>query len=149
MSVLTQFHFQYSWQAFCPEPLEANPELDLNGIDSIIHFGDLKVGIQIKKISYRKEASERKFKKKQKSIVDMKVEVPYIVLDKEEVKRKLMSKRTKEWLRNLLSSYEEYFRELSNGFVVFREEYVKKVREKILVSLGRNVIIPYTEFLEV
>ncbi|NPA32531.1 MAG: TaqI family restriction endonuclease [Aquificae bacterium] len=152
VSVLTQFHFQYVWEEYFPEPLEANPELDMKGIDTLVSFGEMKVGVQIKKISYRKEASERKFTKRQRKYVDMLVEVPYLVVKKEELFKKTKSGRedTKKRAETLLGFFEKNFKVLGNGFIVFKRGYVEIVRERIKEGIKRGEdFIPFTEFLPV
>jgi hypothetical protein len=63
VSIWTQFHFCYRWNASCKLPLEATPELDAQGIDALIHTSGSPTGIQIKKETYRSEArSENRFK---------------------------------------------------------------------------------------
>lgn len=66
ISIWTQFHFCYRWQASCTLSLQAAPELDSQGIDALIQVrAEHLVGIQIKKESYRKEArGENRFVRK-------------------------------------------------------------------------------------
>jgi len=140
MSILTQFHFQYLWNALFEEKLESNPDLDIKGIDAVVKLNDIKIGIQIKKISYRREASERRFTNRQKKYVDIIVEVPYLVIDKNEIKRKIENSRIKEENRktyeNLLRAFEENFIQLENGFVIFKEKYLEHIRNIILEKLN-------------
>ncbi|MCS7265172.1 MAG: TaqI family restriction endonuclease [Armatimonadetes bacterium] len=58
ISVLTQFHFAYSWLAYCQLPLEASAELDMQGIDDLLTVGETKFVLQVKKETYRAEARE-------------------------------------------------------------------------------------------
>lgn len=155
VSLLTQFHFQYLWtELFKDEyPLEASADLDLAGIDSRIFVKDKSIGIQIKKISYRREASQRRFTKRQKKLVNAICEVPYLVIDIEEINKKLKSKRTKEKtkenLRSILSFFRENFRVLGNGFVIFRKNYLKKIKEALDFCSSQNLeFLPYTYFME-
>ena len=153
ISLLTQFHFQYLWVALFEEkyPLEASAELDMAGIDSRITINGITVGIQIKKISYRREASQRRFTKKQRKLVDIICEVPYLVIDIEEVERKLSSNRTRESTKRklsfLLAFFNRNFRVLKNGFVIFKEDYLHKVEEVLLTAESYKDFIPYTAFL--
>jgi hypothetical protein len=124
----------------------------MKGIDSLVFIDGRRVGIQVKKISFRREASQRRFTKRQKTVVDVICEVPYLVLDIEELKRKLESPRTrrhtKERAKFLLCSFYKYFRKLKNGFVVFKREYVEFVKDKVVAAVkGDKEFIPYTEFL--
>ncbi len=155
ISLLTQFHFQYLWvELYGKEyPLEASADLDMAGIDSRILVKGKSIGIQIKKVSYRREASQRLFTKKQKKLVDAICEVPYLVIDTEEVNRKLESRRTREEtkkrLSSLLSFFKGNFKVLRNGFVVFKESYLEKIEKALLFitdSQGKD-FVPYTYFI--
>ena len=152
-SLLTQFHFQYLWMEVFGKryPLEASAELDMAGIDSRITINGIVIGIQIKKISYRREASQRRFTKRQRKLVNIICEVPYLVIDIEEVERKLNSNRTRETTKKklsaLLSFFNKNFRTLKNGFVVFRENYLYKVENVLLSADNYEDFIPYTVFL--
>lgn len=141
VSILTQFHFQYLWNAMFEEELFSSPELDSLGIDAVLIIKDKKIGIQIKKVSYRREASSRRFTRKQRRFVDVMVEIPYLVVDEEDIERRLRSPRvkdkTKESLKSLLSVFRENFMKLDNGFVVFREAYLRHIREVIHERVDR------------
>jgi len=156
MSVLTQFHFQYLWEDLFGKdyPLKASAELDIKGVDSLIAFGNFRIGIQIKKISYRKEASERRFKlgRKEKQLIDKICEVPYVVIDIAELERKIKSKRVKEenkkMYAKLLSFFEKNLIKFPNGFVIFKRDYLKRVKEAIESAIDSDKDkIPYDYFL--
>ena len=53
VSIWTQFHFCYRWNASCQLRLTATWELDAQGIDAQIQAEDRLIGIQIKKETYR------------------------------------------------------------------------------------------------
>ena len=84
-------------------------------------------------------------------MVDVIVEVPYIVVDEEELKRRIESRRvrdtTKERYRKLLALFKENFRKYDNGFVVFTENYLRKVHNKVKEKALTVNKIPYDEFL--
>ena len=154
VSILTQFHFQYLWNALFDEKLKSAPELDIMGIDAIVELNNIKYAIQIKKVSYRREASERRFTKRQKKHADIIVEVPYLVIDTDELNKKISSprtsKKTKTKCRNALNVFNKYFTKLDNGFVIFKSEYLQHIRKVIteksnLSKKGR--IISYDEVL--
>ncbi len=155
MAVLTQFHFQYLWNALFKEKILSTPSLDLLGLDGVVEIEGVRVGIQIKKISYRREASARRFTKRQRSYADLLAEIPYLVLDKEEIINKLNNPRVKEKnkvkYKKALMVFEENFTQYENGFVVFKERYLRKIR-KILMErvgeMGEGGMIPYYEFLK-
>jgi len=152
MSILTQFHFQYLWNALFDEKLESTPDLDMIGIDAIVVLKNKKIGFQIKKISYRREASERRFTKRQKKYVDFIVEVPYLVIDVDDLKNKISNPRVKEETknkyRNFLRIFEENFTKLNNGFVIFKSNYLEHIRNVIEEKLNENIEkIPYFYFL--
>ncbi len=154
VSLLTQFHFQYLWNASQEEKILSSPELDAMGIDGIVELNDLKVGIQIKKISYRREASSRRFTKRQQKFADVIVEIPYLVVDTEDLQNKVVSPRVKEKSRErymaLLQLFNKNFIKLDNGFVIFKGSYLEHVREVILkesISIKRGSKITYDEIL--
>lgn len=153
MSILTQFHFQYLWNKSFPEKVKYNPDLDARGIDCIVDLNNLKVAIQIKKVSHRREASSRRFSKRQQRFADVSVEIPYLVIDPDEVKQRIRNPRTKkkDEYKRMLIIFENNFRRFDNGFVVFRDEFVQHVRRKVeevarSASKGRKVT--YDEILE-
>jgi hypothetical protein len=135
MSILTQFQFQYLWNALFNEKLESDWELDALGIDAKVELNGKDIGVQVKKISYRREASQRRFTKRQQKQVDIIVEVPYIVIDLDELRRKLQSRRTwestKERCRRILEIFNENFAKYDNGFVVFSDNYLRDIYDKI------------------
>jgi len=154
MSILTQFHFQYLWNSLFEEKLISTPELDLMGIDSLVKLNNKNIAIQIKKISYRREVSNRRFTKRQQKLADVIVEVPYLVINTEELEHKLSSSRVKienkEKYRNLLNIFNKNFIQLENGFVIFRKEYLQNLREIVLTQLNlyeNKNVISYDEIL--
>ncbi len=154
MSVLTQFHFQYLWNSLFVEKLVSYAELDAMGIDAILELGGIKVGIQIKKVSYRREASSRRFTKRQRKYVDVVVEVPYLVVNTTELEGKLKNPRVKEHTkakyRSTLKVFNANFSKLDNGFVIFKEDYLKHIHDIVLEkinSLGEGAKITYDEIL--
>jgi hypothetical protein len=154
MSILTQFHFQYLWNTLFEEKLISSAELDTLGIDAIVKFKDIKVAIQVKKVSYRREASDRRFTRRQQTYADIIVEIPYLVIDMEELKNKLKNPRvrksTKSKCQNALSVFNKNFIRLDNGFVIFRKEYLKRIYQVILEKIKiteKGSKITYKEFL--
>lgn len=139
MSILTQFHFQYLWNALFEEKLISSAELDAMGIDAIVELDTKKVAIQVKKVSYRREASDRRFTRRQQTHADIIVEVPYLVIDIEELKNKLKNSRvrknTKLEYQKALDVFNKNFVKLNNGFVIFGEKYLKHVYQVILEKI--------------
>jgi hypothetical protein len=139
MSILTQFHFQYLWNALFDEKLKSNPQLDLMGIDAILNLNNTNIAIQIKKISYRREVSDRRFTKRQQKFADIIVEVPYLVINTEELISKLNNPRvkpkTKIMCEEALKIFEKNFKKLDNGFVIFKKEYLQHIRAVILEKI--------------
>jgi hypothetical protein len=88
--------------------------------------GHNDIGFQIAKISERKEARTVGEKKKV-------VTIPYAVFNLDELKRRCESPRVKDknGYKRALSSFQKYFDRLRNGFIVFREEYLKPIIENI------------------
>jgi len=153
MSVLTQFHFQYLWNTLFENKLISDWELDQMGIDAKVTIADKNVGLQVKKISYRREASHRRFTKRQQKHVDVVVEIPYLVVDTDELARKLESERTwestKKECKKLITLFNENFVKYDNGFVIFKKEYLKQVYgtiEEKVRSSSKNEIT-YDEIL--
>ncbi len=154
MSILTQFHFQYLWNALFVEKLISSAELDMMGIDAIVELDNIKVAIQVKKVSYRREASDRRFTRRQQTHADIIVEVPYLVIDIEELKNKLNNPRVRESTKikcqNALDTFNKNFIKLDNGFVIFKKEYVKHIYQVILEKIKtteKGKKITYEEIL--
>ncbi len=154
MSILTQFHFQYLWNALFEEKLTSTPELDAMGIDAIVELREVKIAIQVKKVSYRREASGRRFTRRQQKHADIVVEVPYLVIDTDTLKDKIANPRVKKSAKiryqSALDVFNENFRKLSNGFVIFKEEYMKHIREVILEKINtaqKGSKVTYDEIL--
>ncbi len=139
MSILTQFHFQYLWNALFDEKLISTPELDMMGIDAIVELNKVKIAIQVKKVSYRREASDRRFTRRQQSHADIVVEVPYLVIDIDDLKNKIANPRVRESTKikcqNALDIFNKNFIKLDNGFVISKEEYLRHIRKVILEKL--------------
>lgn len=126
ISVLTQFHFGYSWRAYCALPLETSAELDMKGIDGLVHCGNVTVALQIKKETYRSEARGPGRFARRRATVDWVIEVPYTIVQVDEWRTKVQKARMPETrgLYSLLMFLAERMqRWLPNGFVVFQPEY--------------------------
>lgn len=146
ISFLTQLHFLYLWNSLLDEKVQANVELDMQGIDGLIEIPYLekvyKVGLQVKKISMRREVRERKFRKRRRTQIHLLIEIPYSVSPPEELTRKIESPRvkehTKEACRRELEFIQRYLRRLPNGFVIFREEYARAIYDIIHETLSQG-----------
>lgn len=127
VSVLTQLDFCYVFEYVGVKTgknlqLECNAELDARGIDAKIN----DIGFQIAKISQRKEARTVGGKK---NIIT----IPYAVFNLEEFQQRLTSPRVKDktGYQKSLNSFNKYFIRLNNGFIVFKEDYLKPVIDNI------------------
>ncbi|HGJ63971.1 TPA: TaqI family restriction endonuclease [bacterium] len=127
VSVLTQLDFCYLFEFICTREgknlrIECNADLDSKGIDARVN----NIGFQIAKISQRKEA----LKIVRKSRV---VTIPYAVFDVKEFQRLSLSPRVRDQsgYQKALSSFNKYFLQLNNGFVVFKEDYLKLIIDNI------------------
>lgn len=127
VSVLTQLDFCYLFEYICTKEgkdliLECNAELDARGVDARIN----DISFQIAKISQRKEA--RTVGSKKNLII-----VPYAVFNIEEFQHRLTSPRVKDktGYQKALNSFKQYFIRLDNGFVVFKEDYLKPIIDNI------------------
>lgn len=127
VSVLTQLDFCYVFEYICVKEnknlqLECNAELDARGIDARVN----DINFQIAKISQRKEA---RIAGEKKNVII----IPYAVFNVEEFKRLSESPRVKnkESYQKALYSFHKYFTVLSNGFIVFNENYLKPLIDNI------------------
>ena len=155
ISVLTQFHFSYSWLAHCKLPLEASPELDLHGIDALVTTSEAKkkIALQMKKETYRSEAkSPGRFAQRQIQ-VNLIVEVPYTIVSAEDLRKRTEKARKKEnrkqfELLTLLA--EELQQRLPNGFVIFQPNYPKIIEKLIeeVASQEHSKTLSWRETLE-
>ncbi|BDG19779.1 type-2 restriction enzyme TthHB8I [Thermus thermophilus] len=126
VSIWTQFHFCYRWNASCGFPLTATPELDAQGVDALIQVGGHQAGIQIKKETYRSEArGDNRFLRKLKNFALL--EVPYTLQSLEEILKRAERARTKKETHLLWARVAHHLGRLPNGFVIFQESYVKGV----------------------
>ncbi len=155
MSILTQFHFQYLWNKLFDEKLESNANLDGLGIDAWFTKNGKIIGIQIKKISYKWEVSDRRFTSRQQKYADIVVEVPYLVIDTDELQDKIKNPRTRETIkeqcRKALDIFNSNFLRHPNGFVIFKEDYLNKVYQKIMYKTSeatKGNKITYDEIIE-
>lgn len=126
ISVLTQFHFAYSWLTHCELPLEASAELDMAGVDALVQCGDKKIALQVKKETYRAEARERGRFARRKVFVDFTVEVPYTIVPPDEWQKRIQKARKDERIEQykIFAWLAEHFqRWLPNDFVVFQPDY--------------------------
>lgn len=128
------------------EKAQANAELDMQGIDGLIKIPysgkAYSVGLQVKKISMRREVRERKFRKKRPTQIDLLIEIPYSVSPPEKLIRKIESPRvkedTKKVYRRELEFIQRYLRRLPNGFVIFKEEYARAIYDIIHETLSKG-----------
>lgn len=127
VSVLTQLDFCYMFEYICTKEgkdfqLECNAELDAQGIDAKVN----DIGFQIAKISQRKEARTVGEKKTV-------VTIPYAVFNVEEFRRRCESPRVKDksGYQKALAAFQRYFNCLGNGFVVFKENYLRPIVENM------------------
>jgi len=154
VSILTQFHFQYLWNSLFPEKLYSSHKLDMMGIDAVLELQNFRVGVQVKKVSYRREASSRRFTRRQQAHADIMVEVPYLVIDRDELLSRINSKRVKdenrEKYKRLLELFDKNFTRLDNGFVIFRGSYLENIRDILvrrLKSSDKGSTVTYEEIL--
>ncbi len=152
--MLTQFHFAYSWLAFCSLPLEASADLDMQGTDALVTTEDgAKVAIQIKKETYLPEARERGKFARRKIQTNLFVEVPYTIARSDEWKQRAERSRkdeTKNQAQLLGLLAEKFQRWLPNGFAIFQPNYTQMVEQLITEAIkqGRQDSIGWREILE-
>jgi hypothetical protein len=128
VSVLTQIDFYYVFNYVCAKKqcditFEANATLDKKGID--LRIGGLDFGIS--KVSQRKEARSGGSGRV--------IVLPYAVFDLSDFIRKSNSTRVapsnRIAYRKSVQAFNKYFIQLSNGFVVFNEEYMIPIIENL------------------
>lgn len=154
MSVLTQFHFAYAWQAHCQTSLQASAELDMKGLDALVNLASgEQVALQVKKETYRSEARGAGRFARRSQQYDLVVEVPYTITGAEEWHSRLRRARrpeTSERYRLFALLAETLQRRLPNGFVVFQPEYPRLVERLIREKLeeGAHGLVPWKEVLQ-
>ncbi len=153
ISVLTQFHFAYSWLAYCQLPLDASAELDTGGIDALVHCEGKAIALQVKKETYRAEARERGRFFRREIPVTLVVEIPYTVVSPDEWQQRVIKARKQETRqRGEMFAFlaEKLERWLPNGFVVFQPDYPRLVERLIReeIQQGRQGTIGWRETLE-
>ncbi len=156
-SLLTQFDFAYLWNAMFSQhaPLEASAEMDMAGLDARVKVQNTYVGIQVKKISYRREASQRRFasRTRKKWQIHFLVEIPYGVDDPSELQSRIQKARTPQTRKKYQKLYNwitRFLERLPNGFVVFREAYLNWVYQSMMENLKNNKPqdLPWNHFLD-
>lgn len=127
ISVLTQFQFCYLWNVYSDLSLECSADLDIKGIDALITFETKKIGLQIKKETYRYEAQgESRFSFRDIS-VDLFIEIPYTLSSKNLLKEKIENARKRAEIYKIWLKVSDYLHHFENGFVVFKPDYIKKL----------------------
>lgn len=156
ISVLTQFHFCYSWKSFCSAPLKTSAELDMKGIDAVVEYEGCPVALQVKKETYRPEASgSGRFVRREWNVCMM-IEIPYTITAPEDWKKQLERARREDTRRRyaqFLWLAENLQKWLENGFVVFQPTYPQLVeqyiaREKPILSSDATRIVPWDILLD-
>ncbi len=137
VSLLTQFHLGYLWNCLYSGAYNASAGLDMEGIDAVITVRGKKVATQIKKISYRREASQRRFSKKKLAGFAGSIEIPYTVEDPADIenkKRRAKSTRSIAEAQQVLAlaSAQHY---LPNGFVIFTKDYATHLNALLTQAL--------------
>ncbi|RTI13152.1 restriction endonuclease [Thermus scotoductus] len=149
ISIWTQFHFCYRWQASCTLSLQAAPELDSQGIDALIQVrAEHLVGIQIKKESYRKEArGENRFVRK-RQIVSALLEIPYTLQTREELQKRANHAKTRKETYLLWLQVANHLEHLPNNFVIFRESYVRRIEDFLQRNATLTGLIPWEKVVQ-
>ncbi len=152
ISILTQFHFALSWKAYCQSPLVASPDLDIKGVDALVEISGCRIGLQVKKETYRPEASSGQRFAPRGLEVDIMVEVPYTIAPMSELKlrqEKARTERNRKIYAYLYFASSRLQRTLKNGFIVFDKDYPIAL-ESILrkrVPVQQKVFLHWDEVL--
>ena len=130
-AMLTQFDFCYSIACIIEKEvseirISSNPTLNKEGVDLRIMVGNSYVDFQVYKISERKEARAGTSKKEIMG-------VPYPVLSRRELVKRITSPYTKkrEAYKIILETFDRFYAELENGFIVFGDELVKEIIRRL------------------
>jgi hypothetical protein len=135
-AVLTQFDFCYTVECVVEEeaykiPIFASPELNRTGVDLRLRTQEgATIDFQVYKISERKEARGK---------TGGVIRVPYPVTSREELKRRVESPNTRKRkaYETILQTFDLYYEELDNGFIVFKKELAKAILDRVI--LGQDV----------
>lgn len=151
ISVLTQFHFAYAWKAFCRTDLQASSDLDRQGVDALVSLPNgAQAALQVKKVTYRREARDVGRFAQRRSQAGLVVEIPYTISAPEEwvalaTRARARATRDRYQLFAFLASHLQ--RWLSNGFVIFQPEYPLSVERLIAERMDAQGTIPWDEVL--
>ncbi|MGZ9756123.1 TaqI family restriction endonuclease [Mycoplasma sp. 4423] len=140
-SIITQIQAGYCCQrVFGKENVFQSSDLDRNGIDILIDYKGVKIGIQIKKETGRKEIRNRISLVRKQSIVNKVIDIYYTVITDEQVEKCKYVKKTKEHNQGDYKDYaylyglngdSPYLQKLSNGFVIFTLKYFQEIKDLI------------------
>jgi hypothetical protein len=128
-AILTQFDFSYT--VICVKEEKgynfsffASPELDKRGVDLQLGISSNYIDFQIYKISERKEAREVR-----KNII----RVPYPVISRKTLIEKIKSRyvRKKSTYETMLKTFDKYYEELDNGFIVFKKILAEEILKRL------------------
>jgi hypothetical protein len=127
-ALLTQIHGgMVAESVFGIGNVQMSTELDQMGIDIKVTLDELVASIQVKKITNRKEARQSSNRKK---IVGMHFDISYRVLSNEV--RLKPYKKNGEPKKEFREFESEYYKLLSNGFVLFTDKYFREIRFELL-----------------
>jgi hypothetical protein len=126
-ALLTQIHGgMVAEQIFGEGNVEMSTFLDQQGIDIKVKLADQIGSIQVKKDTQRKEARQSKNKRK---IPGKHYEISYKVMTNSV--RLSPQKKNGQFKKEFINFQSDYYKMLSNGFVLFTDKYFKEIRDDL------------------
>lgn len=140
-SLITQIQAAYCCaEIFGIENIDQSVHLDHLGIDIKVTYKNIKIGIQIKKETGRKEIANRKPEPRKQKEISKIYDIYYKVLKQEEFDNPRYKVNGKNHNVGDFKPYaylfgfndnEPFLTRLSNGFVIFTKKYFKVIKEDI------------------
>jgi len=126
-ALLTQIHGgMVAEQIFGEGHVEMSTHLDQQGIDIKVKLADQIGSIQVKKDTQRKEARQSKNKRK---IPGKHYEISYKVMTNSV--RLSPKKKNGQFKKEFINFQSDYYKMLSNGFVLFTDKYFTEIRDDL------------------
>lgn len=140
-SLITQIQAGYCCaEVFGKRNVEQSVDLDHLGIDIKVTYKNIKIGIQIKKETGRREIVNRKPQPKEQKEVSKIYNIYYKVITQEEFDNPKYKVKGKNYNVGDFKPYaflfgldgsEPYLNRLPNGFIIFTKKFFKKIKDDI------------------
>ncbi len=135
-AILTQLDFCYTMACVVERSqlnlkLQSSAHLNKEGVDLRVVVSDKIIDFQVHKVSERKEARPGRLRKPI-------IFIPYPVISRRELdERSRSSTKRRGSYVVMLRTFDKYYEELENGFIVFKEELAKEIVRRI--SSGEDI----------